>query len=232
MDIKIIKSFFTSYISLFLFKIINSKIQITNNNKGYLDDYFYELWKSNNIGITTMSIDNKNKFSCSWKNIDNAIFNLGKDFYHGYPLKNISDITIKFDFDFESYGYSYIGINGCLSIYSAEYYIIENYDDSFTKLNFGSLLDTLSIDDGEYDIYLKEVVLPPNIHGISKRSEYWSIRKEKRSSGTISLKKHFDKFLKKGAIFENIYRIALIIEGYQSDGSVDVNNFEIIINEE
>ena len=228
MDIKIIKQFL---ITLILFKIIDSKIELTENKIGYLDDYFYELWKSDNIGITIMNVDNKNKFSCSWKNIDNVIFNLGKDFKNGYPLKNISDITLKFDFDFESNGYSYIGINGYFSIYSAEYYIIENYWDGFTKPNSASLLGTVSIDDGEYEIYLKEVILPPNIHGISKRSEYWSIRKEKRSSGTISLKKHFDSFLKKGGKFETFYRIALFIEGYQSNGSANVNNFEIIINE-
>ena len=232
MDIKIIKSFFIVNISLILFQMINSKIDLTENKIGYLDDYFYELWKSDNIGITTMSIDNKNKFSCSWKNIDNVVFNLGKNFPNGYPLKNISDITLHFDFEYESNGYSYIGINGCFSIYSGEYYIIENYGDSFSKPNSGSLLGTLSIDDGEYDIYLREVILPPNIHGISKRSEYWSVRKEKRSSGTISLKKHFDSFLKKGAIIENVFTIGLFIEGYQSNGNADVNNFEIIINGE
>lgn len=232
MDIKFIKSFLKLYISFILFQIINSKIELVENKIGYIDDYFYELWKENNIGVTIMSIEDKNKFSCSWKNINSAIFFLGKDFARGYPLKNISDIIVKFDFDFESNGYSYIGICGYFSIYSSEYYIIENYEDSFTKLDFGSLLGTLSIDDGEYDIYLKEVTLPPNIHGISKRSEYWSIRKEKRSSGTISLKKHFDTFIKKGALIENIYRIALFIEGYQSNGSANVNNIEIIINEE
>ena len=226
------KSFFI-YFSLILFPIINSKIVLTENKIGYLDDYFYELWKSDNVGITRMNVDNKNKFSCSWKNVDNAIFNLGKDFTNGFSLKNVSDITLKFDFDFESNGYSYIGINGYFSSsYYEEYYVIENYGDSFIKPFSGSLIGTFSIDDGEYDIYLNEISLPPNIHGIAKRTQYWSFRKEKRSSGTISLKKHFDTYLKRGAKFENIYRIVLFVEGFQSSGSADIKNFEIIINEE
>ena len=232
MVIKIINSFFVC-ISFVLFTIINSKIELIENKIGYLDDYFYELWKSDNIGITTMSIDNKNSFSCIWKNVDNAIFNLGKDFTNGFSLKNISNITLIFDFDFESNGYSYIGVNGYFSSsYYEEYYVIENYGDSFKIPFSGSLLGTFSIDDGEYDIYLNEISLPPNNHGIAKRTQYWSFRKEKRSSGTISLKKHFDTYLKRGAKFENIYRIVLFVEGFQSNGSADIKNFEIIINEE
>ena len=76
--------------------------------------------------------------------------------------------------------YSYIGISGYFSIYFSEFYIIENYGDSFTRPNSGSLLGTISVDEGEYEIFLREVILPPNIYGISKRSEFWSIRKEKK----------------------------------------------------
>ena len=233
MVIKIIKSFLIINISLILFQIINSKIELTETKIGYLDDYFYELWKSDNIGITIMNIDNKNKFSCSWKNVDNAIFNLGKDFPNGYSLKNVNDIALKFDFDFNSKGYSFIGIYGFFyTSYYEEYFVVENYGDGFIKPFTGTLLGTFFIDDGEYDIYLNEQILPPNSQEIPKKTQYWSLRKEKRSSGIISLKKHLDIYLKKGANFDNIYRIVMYVEGYQSSGSADVNNFEIILDEE
>ena len=34
-----------------------------------------------------MKVDKKKKFSCNWKNFDNVVFNFGKDFNNGYPLK-------------------------------------------------------------------------------------------------------------------------------------------------
>ena len=67
----------TILIVFILIEFINSSITLTENEKGEINGYFYELWNAYNIGKVRMSIDGNN-FNCSWKNIDNAVFQYGK----------------------------------------------------------------------------------------------------------------------------------------------------------
>lgn len=230
MDKSSFKLLFIIFILLNIFQFINPKIKITENKIGEIDGYFYELWKSDYIGLTSLSLENPHSFYCSWNKIDNAVFQLGKKLGYTTFFKNLSDITVNYDVDYNPNGNSYFCINGYLSDFYEEFFIVENWD-SWAKPSSAKSLGNISIDDGIYDIYYNEVIYPPNIHGILKKIEYWSVRREKRSQGTVSVEKHFKSWIEKGLNIDIISRISFLIEGFQSSGSAYVNNLEIIINE-
>ena len=126
MTTKNIYSLLNLFISLLLFENINTKIELTENKKGEIDGYYYELWKSDNIGLTTMTIENSNQFSCSWSNVDSVLFLLGKLWRHETIYLNSTDISINYDLEFNPEGYSYISINGYFSQEYEEFNIVEN----------------------------------------------------------------------------------------------------------
>ena len=231
MDIKTIKSLFFIYISFIIIENINTKIELSENKVGQIDDYFYELWRSDNSGTVTMTIENKNKFDCSWNSIDNVLFIVGKELANYAPLDkiNLDNITVNYDIDFKPVGNSYISVYGFFDTYYDEFYIVDNWDD--LRPTYGNNLGTISVDGGVYDIYYYEQIMPPNILGIQKRTQYWSIRKEKRSKGTVSFGEHLKAWLLKGLKYTNILTVSFKVEGYKSSGSANVNNVEININE-
>ena len=213
----------TILIVFILIEFINSTIIITENMIGRINGYFYELWNADDMGKVKMSI-NKNNFTCSWKNIDNAIFQYGKNIEPPKALDEIGNITINYEAEINTEGNTYAGINGWGYMYEF-FYIIEYHSDEFVPP--GTSLGTITVDDGEYEIYYVEKIVPPNIHGISKEIGFYSIRKERRLNGTINFNKHFESWKKKGCKFENLSRISFVVEGYKSNGNAMVNQIEI-----
>ena len=224
-------SFIIIFLLLFLLQAINSKLELLENKVGEINGYLYQLWKSDNIGLTTMTIENPNQFSCSWTTVDSVVFLLGKKMKYDLLDHDPNDITINYDLEFKPNGFSYISINGYFGAEYEEFNIVENYNDNWS-MSLKKSLGTVSIDDGTYDIYYNEVIYPPNIHGIQKKIEYWSVRKEKRSNGTVSFGKHYEAWKLKGLTFDKITGVYMKVEGYQSSGTADINNFELNIKED
>ena len=232
MEIKNIPLLLLIFISSIFIQDIDSKIVLSENKLDHIDDYFYELWKADSTDSVIMTIENKNKFDCSWNSVENAIFNIGKELGKNGRLDNIDidNITVNYDIDFKSNGNSYISVNGYFNTYYEEFFIVDNWDDAWLPTS-GERVGTISVDGGVYDIYYYEKIYPPNFLGIQKKIEYWSTRKEKRSKGTVSVGEHIKAWKQKGLKFTNIQQISFKVEGYKSSGSANVNNVEININE-
>ena len=217
---KIMKAILIVFI---LFEFINSTIVLTESGHGKINEYFYELSYSDSNGRAKMSI-NENNFTCSWKNVEYADFLYGK--YIDPPKKwnKLENAIINYEAQINSEGDMMAGINGEAFLY--EFFgIIEYYSDEYVPP--GTLLGTIFVDDGEYEIYYDEKIAQPNIHGINKQIIFSSIRKEKRLKGTINLYKHFQNWKKKGCNFESLSRISFIIDASNSRGNATVNQIEI-----
>ena len=213
----------TILIVFILIEFINSTITLTENKKGEINGYYYELWNDNNIGKVRMSI-NENNFNCSWKNIDNAIFQYGRNFNPQKTFDELGNIVINYEAQINAEGYTIAGVNGWG--YTHEFfYIVEYYSDEFIPP--GTSLGTIIVDDGEYEIFYDEKIFPPNINGISKLFIFYSVRKEKRLKGTINFNKHFESWKKKGCKFEYLSLISFIVEGFKSNGDAIANQIEI-----
>ena len=193
---KIMKSIF---VFLIVIEFINGNIDLTENKIGEINGYFYELWNADNIGKVKMSID-ENNFTCSWKNIDSVLFQYGKNFNPQKSYDELGTVIMNFEVKMTSEWYSYAGVYGSGSTYET-FYIIEEYSDEFVPPS--TSLGTVTIDDGEYEIYYQETMLTPNISGMTKLFAYWSVRKEKRNKGKINFNKHFESWKKKMQIWLN-----------------------------
>ena len=105
-----------------------------------------------------------------------------------------------------------------------EYYIV----DILGAWRPPDSMGTIYIDDGVYDIYITDRINQPSIDGTANFKQCWSVRTEKKASGTISVSKHFEEWTKKGVNLGLIYETSLTIEGYQSQGSAFVNQNDIV----
>lgn len=99
-----------------------------------------------------------------------------------------------------------------------EYYII----DDWIKYHPGQgdkIVGTVETDGGVYDIHIGNrwaQGMEPSWRRI------FSVRREKRTAGTITAEKHFAAWKALGQTFERHMYSVLAVEGYQSTGEADV----------
>ena len=206
-----------------LIEFVFGNIVLTENKIGEINGYYYELWNADNIGKVAMSI-NENNFTCSWKHIDSALFQFGKNFKPQKSIEELGNVVLKYEAQMNAEGYAYTGINGYGNTYEL-FFIVENYTDKYFPP--GTSLGIISIDNGEYEMYYNERILPPNIYGISRQYEYYNVRKEKRNKGIINFNKHYKSWKQKGFGIQLISRISFIVEGFQSNGDAMMSQLSI-----
>ena len=191
---------------------------ITENKIGSEDGYDYELWKDS--GNTSMTLTGGGTFSCEWSNINNALFRKGVKFDCTKTYKEIGNITIDFDADYNPNGNSYLCVYGWTRDPLVEYYIVEAWG-SWRPPGAASK-GTVNIDGGTYDIYETDRINQPSIDGNTTFKQYWSVRQDKRTSGTINVSSHFAAWENMGMPMGKLYEAALNVEGYQSSGSATI----------
>ena len=215
------------FITLLLFiqynmiKTLNNEKVILENEVGQIGNYTYELWKD--FGQTTMTLGEDGKFSCSWENIGNVLFRIGKRWNCTQTYKEIGTIKVKYEFDFiaNSNSNSFFGIYGWTEQPFIEYYIIENGDFFPSTQKFTSLF----VDGSNYDMY-RIISNPIDGRGMT---QIWSVRKKKRNKGTVSVNEHFKTWEKFGYRLGKMYEVTFCVEGYKDFGNANITKNEIII---
>lgn len=201
---------------------------LTDSTIGEEDGYSYELWKD--YGDTTMTLTGDGKFTCEWGNINNCLFRTGKKFDCTQTYREIGNIELKYDVDYNPDGNSYLCLYGWTREPLIEYYVVESWGN--WRPPGGAPLGTIEVDGADYDVYRTLRVNQPSIDGNTTFEQYWSVRREKSEKGTINAAAHFAAWESLGMKMGKMYEAALTVEGYQSSGSAEVKKYELSIGGE
>nr|2F6B_A Chain A, Family 11 Xylanase [Bacillus]2F6B_B Chain B, Family 11 Xylanase [Bacillus] len=200
---------------------------VTDNSTGNHDGYDYEFWKDSG-GSGTMILNSGGTFSASWNNVNNILFRKGKKFNETQTHQQVGNMSINYGANFQPNGNAYLCVYGWTVDPLVEYYIVDSWGN--WRPPGATPKGTITVDGGTYDIYETLRVNQPSIKGIATFKQYWSVRRSKRTSGTISVSNHFRAWENLGMNMGKMYEVALTVEGYQSSGSANVYSNTLRIN--
>ncbi len=172
--------------------------------------YTYENWVG--AGSATMVLKTDG-FSVNWTN--NTQF-VGREGIR----PGSGDLVVTYSANFQPNGNSYLCIYGWTTNPLVEYYVVDGWGS--WKPPGGSSLGTVTSDGGTYDIYKSTRTNQPSIQGTATFPQYWSVRQQKKTSGTVTLANHIKAWAGKGMPMGTFYEVSMTVEGYQSSGTADV----------
>lgn len=185
---------------------------VCNNEIGSHCGYTYEYWKDQGTGCLDLTSDG---FSVEWSNINNL---LGRKGLRPGSMNQI----VTYEANYQPDGNSYLCVYGWTQNPLVEYYIVDSWGTWRPPGGEGHM-GTVNSDGGTYDIYRTQRVNQPSIEGTATFYQYWSVRTEKRASGTITVANHFDAWQSQGMNMGSLYEVSMCVEGYQSNGTADVS---------
>jgi len=206
--------------------------------------YDIEMWNRDRQGTASMTFGTGGAFKCSWDGIYNVLFRMGRK-YDGANRKVHSDIgafSIEYDATINLPGGSgkrnaYISVYGWITGGTPdaliEYYIVDYFGEYNPKNSQGAVLkDTVTIDGGTYELY--EVPNNgPTIEGNKAFKQYFSIRTETRTKGTISVSEHFKAWAANGMTSINtgkLTEVALKVESYGGTSGNAIGDAQVTKN--
>ncbi len=104
-----------------------------------------------------------------------------------------------------------------------EYYIIEDWVNWCPS----GQSKTVTIDGAQYDIFQTPHTGPTILGDTRTFPQYFSVRKQKRTSGTTTVSDHFKAWANAGMSIGNLTEVALNVEGWESSGRANVTKLTI-----
>jgi endo-1,4-beta-xylanase len=184
---------------------------VCNNQSGSHCGYTYEYWKDQGTGCLTNTADG---FSVEWTNVSNLLGRKGRR-----PGSRTQ--IVDYEATYQPVGSSYLCVYGWTRSPLVEYYIVDNWG-SWRPPGADGHMGTVTSDGGTYDIYRTQRVNQPSIDGTRTFYQYWSVRTEQRTNGTITVANHFNAWEALGMDVGNLYEVSMTVEGYQSSGTANV----------
>ncbi|KAI5360799.1 Putative glycoside hydrolase family 11, concanavalin A-like lectin/glucanase domain superfamily [Septoria linicola] len=184
------------------------------SGQGTSNGWFYSWW-SDTTGTHTYNNGAGGSYSVSWSGAGN--------FVGGKGWKTGSARTISYSANFKptNNGNAYLTVYGWTRSPLVEYYILENIGE-YNPCSGKTLKGSVTSDGSVYDICSNTRTNAPSIDGTKTFEQYISVRRSKRSSGSVNTGNHFTAWNKLGLkLGAHDYQI-MATEGYNSAGSSSV----------
>jgi len=197
--------------------------EICRNRTGTHGGFFFTFWKD--AGTACMTLGNGGSYSIAY---DLRPGNLvaGTGWRTGSATLRIGYRAATF----EPGTNSYLALYGWSTGPLVEYYVVDNWGSAFTPPGEGApVLGTVESDGGTYNIYRTQRVDKPSIRGTATFDQYWSVRTEKRQTGTnqaITFANHVAAWRHHGMRLGTLDYQVLATEGFGSTGRSSVSVWE------
>ena len=212
------------------FCIDNKSEQVT----GIKDDYRYELWNQNSQGTACMSIGKGALFNGKWSDIENYLARRGLEYNQTKEHQEIGRFYANYNCNYKPskkpVGNSYLSVYGWTIDPLIEFYIIENWQNWIPSMaDSAKLKGSVFLNGSFYDIYENVRVNQPSIKGITTFKQYFSIRRNKQSCGTVNISEHFAKWEEFGMDLGKMHEVSFVVEGYQNSGSFRFKDLKLYV---
>lgn len=206
---------------------------LTQVKPEYIGDYYYEVWTDAG-GDAPMTIEDDGSFSCDWNDVYNVSFIKYKMLDKKSTYREIENITVDYDCDYQSEGTANLSIYGTggspATARVLEYYIVESWVGK-NPAEYAEFLGTITVDGAEYKVYSSKTFLPPSVFGIVPKYIYYSVRTSKRTSGTVSVMEHFKAWEGLGIDLWDVENVGFSVNGFENKGKCNVRNVSISIDD-
>ncbi len=202
----------------------------TQHKGDNVDGYSYEIWLDNTGGSGSMTLGSGGSFSTEWNaavSRGNFLARRGRNYDASKKATDYGPIVMDYaaDYSASSQGNSRLCVYGWMKNPLVEYYIIEDWVNWCPSANGQS--KTVTIDGAQYEIFQLDHTGPTILGTTETFKQYFSVRKSKRTSGTITVSDHFKAWAEAGWNIGNLTEVALNVEGWESSGKANVSKLTI-----
>ena len=216
---------------LSLLPLVMAAAPITSNKRGTIDGFEYEYWSQYPADKGSMTLTGGGTFECSWNGY-NMLFRTGRKFDSTKSYKDYGTMTVDYaaEYTITKGDVSYLTVYGWTESPLVEFYVLESYA-SYKPGN--TYKGTIEVDGGTYEVWEATRVNQPSIQGTKTFQQYFSIRVDKRTEGTITLTDHFKAWEELGLKMNGkLFEISLCAEGFNSAGSAKISKHVMTIGDE